>query len=160
MCTVYSAFVSQLTSHSVCYLMWCVFREYKTFHNTWESDQMVDPPISYSLTSDTGPNINWSFHANIQEFHSCLLKMFEEFILVCAFANNAVNKDRCCNLQEVKTVYITPQRSSYLYHKDSDCTRMISTLYFLALLSSTIAWGVRMAGHRSTDSSFSFLWGS
>lgn len=61
------------------------------------------------------------------------------FVLACA--NNAVIDDRCRHLHHVKTSYINLSRLSYLNHTEQ-CARMIGTLYFLALLSSTMARGV------------------
>lgn len=63
------------------------------------------------------------------------------FILVCA--NNAVIHDRCRHLHHVKTSYINLSRLSYLNHTEQ-CAKMIGTLYFLALLSSTMARSVRI----------------
>ncbi|XP_044231257.1 olfactomedin-4-like [Thunnus albacares] len=56
--------------------------------------------------------------------------------MTCALAI----KDRWNILQDVETGYISPEGPA-INHNQSDCTRMISALYFLALLSSTVAWG-------------------
>lgn len=76
--------------------------------------------------------------------HLRISTMFAEdkmkcFILACT--NNAVIKDRCRHLCHVETSYINLSRLSYLNHTEQ-CGRMIGTLYFLALLSSTMARAV------------------
>lgn len=148
MFTVYSAFISQSTFHSVCYWMrWTIWGN-KTFQNTWELCQMVDPPISDSLNSDASSNING--HSSISFSVCWSVISWRVPWPTLLWTEQVLQPARCWN-----RLY-NPQRSSCLNHNNSDCTRMIGTLCFLALLSSAMAWGVRMAWLRSADSSLFF----
>lgn len=72
--------------------------------------------------------------------------------MLCTVGIDAVKNGRCSKQVGPKG-FIYHRKSSRPNHSESDGIRMFSALFFLALLSSALAWGVCVTGRGSAYAS-------